>query len=257
MKITARIALALSAVFAVSDLQAKYHDDESDLIYYGYRYNNPTHGRWLSRDPIEENGGHNLYAFVGNRPVGSIDPLGLSEGCEKCGVKSLRLTIVGLQYGYDSYGFHLVGEATFKTRADGRNFRGYCCVIRRWIKSRVVWNGKPAPTADSGVPLDGKWHIDQPYWGGPEYDRPERATTGVGQHTTVFTNEEGDVTGKVIYDQPGISSGLREGVSFSDDASFRLTVYDSCQDWKAVKTSRTVSYHIDGTWPSFRYSYTR
>lgn len=30
----------------------KYHDDESDLLYYGYRSYNPNLGRWLSRDPL-------------------------------------------------------------------------------------------------------------------------------------------------------------------------------------------------------------
>ena len=33
---------------------------------------------WLSRDPIGENGGLNLYAYVGNEPVGLTDPLGLA-----------------------------------------------------------------------------------------------------------------------------------------------------------------------------------
>ena len=38
-----------------------------------------TSGRtlWLSRDPIEEEGGYNLFAFVGNDGVNRIDPLGL------------------------------------------------------------------------------------------------------------------------------------------------------------------------------------
>jgi RHS repeat-associated protein len=31
-----------------------YHDDESNLLYYGYRYYNASTGRWLSRDPVEE-----------------------------------------------------------------------------------------------------------------------------------------------------------------------------------------------------------
>jgi RHS repeat-associated protein len=35
----------------------KYQDDESDLLYYGYRYYNPSTGRWISRDPIGEKGG--------------------------------------------------------------------------------------------------------------------------------------------------------------------------------------------------------
>ena len=34
-------------------------------------------GRWLSRDPIAENGGVNLYAFCNNDPVNGVDGLGL------------------------------------------------------------------------------------------------------------------------------------------------------------------------------------
>jgi hypothetical protein len=45
---------------------------------YGYRYYDPVTGRWPSRDPIEERGGVNLYAFVGNNGVNKSDVLGLS-----------------------------------------------------------------------------------------------------------------------------------------------------------------------------------
>ena len=48
-------------------------------LYYGFRYYMPTEGRWASRDPIEEEGGVNLYGFVGNDGVGGIDRLGLID----------------------------------------------------------------------------------------------------------------------------------------------------------------------------------
>ena len=38
---------------------------------------NPSTGRWLSRDPIGEQGGLNLYAFVQNSPVDFFDCFGL------------------------------------------------------------------------------------------------------------------------------------------------------------------------------------
>ncbi|NCC60833.1 MAG: RHS repeat-associated core domain-containing protein [Verrucomicrobiae bacterium] len=55
----------------------KYTDNETDLLYYGYRYYSPALGRWMSRDPIEEKGGLNLYGFVNNDPVNKWDKLGL------------------------------------------------------------------------------------------------------------------------------------------------------------------------------------
>ena len=58
----------------------KYLDMETGLIYYGYRYYDPRQGRFINRDPIGEEGGINLYGFVGNSPVNAIDYLGLSCG---------------------------------------------------------------------------------------------------------------------------------------------------------------------------------
>ena len=52
---------------------SEYYDSELDLVYYNYRHYSPAHGRFLSRDPIEEQGGLNLYAFVGNDPNDFID----------------------------------------------------------------------------------------------------------------------------------------------------------------------------------------
>ena len=40
---------------------------------------NPQLGRWLSRDPLGEAGGFNLYAYCGNDPVNRHDPLGLAD----------------------------------------------------------------------------------------------------------------------------------------------------------------------------------
>jgi RHS repeat-associated protein len=57
----------------------KYQDDETDLLYYGYRYYTPSTGRWPSRDPIEEAGGLNLYGFLRNCPQSDCDRLGLSS----------------------------------------------------------------------------------------------------------------------------------------------------------------------------------
>ena len=57
----------------------KYSDDESGLYYFGRRFYSPRIARWLTRDPIEEDGGLNLYAYCGNNAVNGIDILGLVE----------------------------------------------------------------------------------------------------------------------------------------------------------------------------------
>jgi RHS repeat-associated protein len=56
---------------------AEFQDAETGLYNYGYRYYHPNLGRWPSRDPIEEEGGINLYEFVGNGAIYQIDILGL------------------------------------------------------------------------------------------------------------------------------------------------------------------------------------
>jgi RHS repeat-associated protein len=53
----------------------KFTDDESGLLYYGFRFYDPSTGRWLSRDPLGELGpdGANIYAFVRNMPQVLVD----------------------------------------------------------------------------------------------------------------------------------------------------------------------------------------
>jgi RHS repeat-associated protein len=60
--------------FSSKELHAK-----SGMYGYGFRFYDPTLQRWLNRDPIFEAGGINLYGFVGNNPLTSIDPFGLDE----------------------------------------------------------------------------------------------------------------------------------------------------------------------------------
>ncbi|MFC4995056.1 RHS repeat-associated core domain-containing protein [Rubritalea tangerina] len=69
--------LATSAIDNKVTWNSRRYDSDTKLHYYKYRHYNPTLGRWLSRDPIEEAGGINLYGFVGNDPVGRWDELGL------------------------------------------------------------------------------------------------------------------------------------------------------------------------------------
>lgn len=90
----------------------KYQDDESDLLYYGYRYYKPSTGTWLSRDPLgdlaffknytktrSDSEVHDLSTealmspclFVHNDPIDENDMFGLKDinvpsGCSIIGI---------------------------------------------------------------------------------------------------------------------------------------------------------------------------
>ncbi len=56
----------------------KVTDNESGLVFYGYRYYNPVEGRWLGRDPSMEQGGNNLYCLFYNASGMYVDTDGRS-----------------------------------------------------------------------------------------------------------------------------------------------------------------------------------
>ena len=57
----------------------------SGLYDYGFRFYSPGLGRWMNRDPIEEQGGINLYSIVGNNPINNVDEYGYIEVSKKFG----------------------------------------------------------------------------------------------------------------------------------------------------------------------------
>jgi len=76
---------------------------EADFAYAGYfnhapsglygtlyRFYSPDQGRWISRDPLGEDGGLNLYGYVGGNPIKELDPLGLA---------SININLTGAERG--------------------------------------------------------------------------------------------------------------------------------------------------------------
>ncbi len=80
----------------------------SGMYYYGYRYYEPGTGRWPSRDPIEERGGVNLYAFVRNDPMGKWDFLGCMKSWEA--IQAIPVTVCDKLGKYWSFYGAEVGE---------------------------------------------------------------------------------------------------------------------------------------------------
>jgi RHS repeat-associated protein len=66
-----------------------YHQD-SGLYLATYRAYDPRAARWLSRDPIGEAGGLNLYTYVNGNPISYVDPKG-----EFAGRLGLALAVIG------------------------------------------------------------------------------------------------------------------------------------------------------------------
>ena len=57
-----------------------FYEQNSGLYLTNHRAYDPRTGRWLSRDPIYENGGLNVYGYVRSNPVNWIDVVGLAIG---------------------------------------------------------------------------------------------------------------------------------------------------------------------------------
>jgi RHS repeat-associated protein len=79
--------------FAFVGRQNYYRDPETDLYFLGAggsdsglgRYYDPSAARFLSKDPIEQAGGHdNLYLYCANDPVNQTDPSGNRFLVRKC-----------------------------------------------------------------------------------------------------------------------------------------------------------------------------
>ena len=106
----------------------KYQDDETDLLYYGYRYYNSGTGRWLSRDPAEEWGSFMLYSFVANDPQSVIDDTGLFP-------EDLQHLLDGSEIE-GSVGLGLAVGANFKTTLKQKS----CCSWEAGFSAKV-WGG--------------------------------------------------------------------------------------------------------------------
>lgn len=56
---------------------SEFLDSETGLVYYNYRYYMPNLGRWINRDPIEEEDTASLILFVNNSAISYTDKNGL------------------------------------------------------------------------------------------------------------------------------------------------------------------------------------
>jgi RHS repeat-associated protein len=141
----------------------KYQDAATGLYYYGYRFYDPVMMRFLNRDPIGEDGGLNLYGFVGNDPVNRWDYLGMVEGKYVLrDVPGIELNPIQAALAYapdqlDGFEIEYIPEETCKCKKD---------TIRLVQALKIGWLGDPAidtfpevykkhASTPGGIPLPG------------------------------------------------------------------------------------------------------
>jgi RHS repeat-associated protein len=72
-----RTTLVSGSNLATFQYAGYYAHQTSGLELAVYRAFDPNSGRWLSRDPVGEAAGTNLFWYVANNAVNNVDPLGL------------------------------------------------------------------------------------------------------------------------------------------------------------------------------------
>ena len=61
----------------------------------GYRFYSANLARWMNRDPIEEQGGLNLFEATGNNPIGLVDALGLDWTLRRSKTEKYAYAVAG------------------------------------------------------------------------------------------------------------------------------------------------------------------
>ena len=170
-------------------------------IRYKYRHYSPEMGRFMSRDPIEEKGGTNVYEFVRNQPTHFVDRLGMVPGLPyKTRKEALRasalwnwaVTTKTLAKGYEA-----LEKVTGHSRKD---WKGLSRSPNDWDpKFRAFYESlKSKNPVLNGKPLDGSAPGDylQIF-----LKRKQEVTDGEYYHDVYFYL--GRETGSVIYCKDG------------------------------------------------------
>ena len=229
----------------------KFADDETGLVYYGFRYYNPNTGRWPSRDPIEEDGGVNLYAFVGNEPTDQFDPLGLEDAQADFVSKSFINgipTIGSFKGAVATRRLQLFAQAVGKSDAFNQNPASdakdgkYRLYTRVTIKASCCENAAPTVTIistdkDGGSegPLSGTINLSKPDlitsgstvnvhwkgWGRPNMTAPELGMQMVKTRTS--RNIWHDVT---------IIVSCKDGKPSFQEGALKVSKFPSFRPWK-------------------------
>ncbi|MEK9135635.1 MAG: RHS repeat-associated core domain-containing protein, partial [Bacteroidota bacterium] len=163
--------------------------EETGLGYWGYRWHSTELNRWLSKDPIGEEGGVNLYEFTFNMLGNWVDPLGLQVPkagdpcdvcCKKCYVDWWEVRPLS------SSGYYVRAEADYKLESDPTE--ADCCgpVNVLWLD---CWNIELAGGRLTCHRVDGNPYEVQHR---PEPDNPRGMRTVLSAKLLYLSCEEGE-----------------------------------------------------------------
>nr|WP_281251565.1 RHS repeat-associated core domain-containing protein [Photobacterium proteolyticum] len=176
-------------------MSTKRSDFTSGLVYFGYRFYMPNLGRWLNRDPLQEAGGINLYAYVNGGPLGYVDP----DGRWSVSLSVYRGIGMGATFGYNPNNGRVFGKFHAGVGAetgwnidpnDNGDEARQKCAGRYDISAgtEAGWGVNVGPygvgaTVKGGDDLNGLFNV------GPKLNIKEmKVGTGVGAHVSAVNN---------------------------------------------------------------------
>ena len=175
-----------------------------DLYYYGYRYYSPRLGRWITRDPIEEEGGENLYGFVKNQPISFCDIFGLACNVTSFSVKVEKWIVHWPSYGFGGRRYSKQLKVEFKLEIDECSDKKDCS-IRQYKKGLVKIGG--------GITKDfPDWEIDSAggrisWWDGESWESTTRGKWKKNGKIAIWEDRPG-FSGLTINDFPCYFGGV-------------------------------------------------
>jgi RHS repeat-associated protein len=146
----------------------QYNHVSSGLLLATFRAYDPELGRWISRDPIAEAGGLNVFKYVFNNPVGLVDPIGLCPYINRSAGFNVELSgVVGfglfglpgfLSWG-TAVGFNMHGQLVLQSRIS--YLAGVGAFVGAGLSPGAFVNRspEPLPLLDTAVSLRGEFNM--------------------------------------------------------------------------------------------------